>query len=73
MGKFLDDSGLIYVWNQLKQKFAAKQDVLTSGTNIKTINNTSVLGSGNISIPKGDKGDPLTYADLTAAQKLEIA
>jgi hypothetical protein len=27
-----------------------KQDILTSGTNIKTINNTSLLGSGNISI-----------------------
>lgn len=27
-----------------------KQDKLTSGSNIKTINNTSVLGSGNISV-----------------------
>lgn len=29
---------------------ASKQDVLISGTNIKTINNTSLLGSGNITI-----------------------
>ena len=28
----------------------AKQDTLVSGTNIKTINSTSVLGSGNISV-----------------------
>jgi len=28
----------------------AKQDTLVSGTNIKTINGTSVLGSGNIAI-----------------------
>lgn len=28
----------------------AKQDTLVSGTNIKTVNNTSLLGSGNISI-----------------------
>lgn len=28
----------------------AKQDTLVSGTNIKTINNTSILGSGNIDI-----------------------
>lgn len=28
-----------------------KQDSLVSGTNIKTINNTSLLGSGNISVP----------------------
>jgi hypothetical protein len=30
---------------------AAKQDTLVSGTNIKTINGTSVLGSGNITTP----------------------
>ena len=28
-----------------------KQDTLVSGTNIKTINNESVLGSGNINVP----------------------
>ena len=33
-----------------------KQDKLTSGTNIKTINNTSLLGSGNISITHPDDG-----------------
>ena len=32
---------------------ADKQDTLVSGTNIKTINNTSVLGSGNINIESG--------------------
>jgi hypothetical protein len=30
---------------------AAKQDTLVSGTNIKTINGTNVLGSGNITTP----------------------
>lgn len=41
----------------------AKQDTLVSGTNIKTINSTSLLGSGNIEISggggisDGDKGD----------------
>jgi len=30
-----------------------KQDTLVSGTNIKTINNTSLLGSGNISVGGG--------------------
>jgi len=29
----------------------SKQDALVSGTNIKTINNTSILGSGNITTP----------------------
>lgn len=39
----------------------AKQDALVSGTNIKTINSTSLLGSGDIaisgSVADGDKGD----------------
>ena len=32
----------------------SKQDKLTSGTTIKTINDTSVLGSGNIPVVQGD-------------------
>lgn len=32
------------------QDISGKQDKLTSGTNIKTINNTSILGSGNIAV-----------------------
>lgn len=34
------------------QDISGKQDALVSGTNIKTINNTSILGSGNISLPQ---------------------
>ena len=34
-----------------------KQETLVSGTNIKTINNESLLGSGNISIQGGSGGD----------------
>lgn len=33
-----------------------KQDELVSGTNIKTVNNQSLLGSGNIDIGAGDSG-----------------
>lgn len=36
---------------------ASKQDTLVSGTNIKTINNESLLGSGNISISGGSATD----------------
>ena len=40
---------------------SSKQDTLVSGTNIKTINSTSLLGSGDIaissSVADGDKGD----------------
>lgn len=36
-----------------KTDLNSKQDTLVSGTNIKTINNNSLLGSGNINIPSG--------------------
>ena len=35
----------------------SKQDALVSGTNIKTINNESILGSGNITIGGGGSAD----------------
>lgn len=37
-----------FVTSSEKTTWSGKQDALVSGTNIKTINNTSVLGSGNI-------------------------
>ena len=42
-----------------------KQDTLVSGTNIKTINNQSLLGSGNITIQGGSGAD---VVELTQAQ-----
>lgn len=39
--------------NYVDTELAIKQDTLVSGTNIKTINNTSILGSGNIDIQGG--------------------
>lgn len=38
------------------QDISGKQDKLVSGTNIKTINGTSILGSGNITIEGGSGG-----------------
>ena len=39
-----------------KTTWSGKQDALVSGTNIKTINNESILGEGNISISGGSGG-----------------
>lgn len=39
----------------------SKQATLVSGTNIKTINNESILGSGNITISGGTSGTPVTF------------
>ena len=45
-----------------------KQDTLVSGENIKTINNQSILGSGNITIQGGGGGGGETVVELTKAQ-----
>ena len=54
----------------LETKLGQKQETLVSGTNIKTINNESILGSGNITA-----GDPnavkYTSQTLTGAQKTQ--
>lgn len=46
---------------------ANAQETLVSGTNIKTINNQSILGSGNITI-QGGSGGGETVIELTQAQ-----
>ena len=50
LGNYLDSNGLSYFWSKLKTMFQPK---LVSGTNIKTVNNESLLGSGNIAISGG--------------------
>lgn len=49
------------VVNKINEIIDDKQDALVSGTNIKTINNTSILGSGNIDIQGG--GSSYTAGD----------
>ena len=43
----------IHVTSSDKTTWSGKQDALVSGTNIKTINGASILGSGNIEIEQG--------------------
>ena len=49
-------TGTITDQTDLQNALGGKQDTLVSGTNIKTINNTSLLGSGNIDIQGGGSG-----------------
>ena len=51
-----------------KEEVNSKQDTLISGENIKTINNQSILGSGNIEIQGGGSG-----SSYTAGKNIEIA
>ena len=52
--KLLDGSGLSHLASTIKGELADKQATLVSGANIKTVNNNSLLGSGNISITGED-------------------
>lgn len=61
----------------MDRELGKKQDKLVSGTNIKTINNESILGSGNIEITGGSGGGssakewtfPNTYFDYNTSGK----
>lgn len=73
MAKYLDSAGLSKAFELIKNAIAGKQDTLVSGTNIKTINNTSLLGSGDIQIGGGGTvPDPLTVAELNVTSEANI-
>lgn len=56
-------------WAASSQGF---QDLLVSGTNIKTINNESLLGSGNISIQGGNGGNVVIANHVDSALNVTI-
>ena len=53
MTKYVNNNGVSEMWLNIKNwvtsQLLGKQDTLVSGTNIKTVNNQSLLGSGNVS------------------------
>ena len=49
-----------------------KQDVLIAGQNIKTINHTSILGSGDFTVG-GAGGQPLNYIKIDSSEPQEIS
>lgn len=53
--------------NAITAATSTKQDTLVSGTNIKTINNESILGSGNITIEGGGSVDQTIISGSTNA------
>lgn len=50
------DTATTYTKTEVDTALSGKQTTLVSGTNIKTINNESILGSGNIDIQGGGGG-----------------
>lgn len=53
----IQESHTVANYDDLTNELSTKQDTLVSGTNIKTINNNSILGSGNITISGGGSTD----------------
>lgn len=58
-------TGTLSNQTDLQNALDDKQDELVSGTNIKTINNVSILGSGNIDIQGGGSYTAGTGIDIT--------
>lgn len=56
-----------YELTDLSSILDGKQATLVSGTNIKTINNESILGSGNITISGGGSSSGLVYTTTNPA------
>lgn len=57
--------GWFYTETETDNLLASKQNNLISGTNIKTINEESILGSGNITIQGGSDVDIVTSWEST--------
>ena len=68
---YLNKSGVAEIWANIKNYITAqllgKQDTLVSGTNIKTVNNQSLLGSGNVTFT------PPTFAYDSSTETLTVS
>ena len=69
--KYLNDIGVAEIWANIKNyvysQLLGKQETLISGTNIKTVNNQSLLGSGNVSFT------PPTFTYDSSTETLTIS
>jgi len=69
--KYLNGSGVSEIWlnvkNYVYSQLLGKQDTLVSGSNIKTVNNQSLLGSGNVTFT------PPTFAYDSSTETLTVS
>ena len=63
---------VIHVTSDEKAAWNGKQDTLVSGTNIKTINNQSILGEGNITIQGGGGGSDINVVQTTGTSTADV-
>ena len=68
---YVDKLGLAEIWLNIKNyvysQLLGKQDTLVSGTNIKTVNNQSLLGSGNVTFT------PPTFTYDSSTETLSVS
>lgn len=69
---FLSKTGLSKVWQNILSYLNGKQATLVSGTNIKTVNNQSLLGSGNLDIGGGTVDTAMSDTSENAVQNKVI-
>jgi hypothetical protein len=71
-----DSESLDSIIASVEQQIAGKQAKLVSGTNIKTINGTSILGSGDITIEGGSgsltENDDITVKSITVKDFITV-
>lgn len=65
-GKLLKDGGAAVSSLATTSQLSTKQDTLVSGTNIKTINGSSILGSGDLTVSGGSGGLTLETVSTTS-------
>ena len=69
--KYVNNSGVSEIWLNIKNyvysQLLGKQETLISGSNIKTVNNQSLLGSGNVSFT------PPTFAYDSSTETLSVS
>ena len=69
--RYVNKTGVAEIWANIKNYITAqllgKQDTLVSGTNIKTVNNQSLLGSGNVTFT------PPTFAYDSSTETLTVS
>ncbi len=63
-------TGILSSQTDLQTALNAKQDTLVSGTNIKTINGASVLGSGNLTVTGSSNPTTISSVDGTGISGL---
>ena len=69
---YLDLDGLTTYDGLIKAEIDGRQEALVSGTNIKTINDQSLLGSGNLTVQEGTEMVVLAYGKSTWADFISV-